>query len=207
MLNDNKQTLAFCLFYFNFDNLENNLKRILWSLNNTNDVLECNEDLIAEFDELFDFNYDDIGEKIEETKKIIYKQFYVLLISYFDDYINLLLASIKSSDNKSNLLNLEKDIRGDSRKDRFGELYNLLELDEEKREIIKDSMLKYFEIRDAIIHRKSTIKEEFISILKKYIKKDKSIVLNDIIFNELSSNIYKLCERIDKIAKSKISFN
>lgn len=208
MANNNEQTLAFNLFYLNFDNLKSNLERILWSLKNTKDVLDSNEDLVTEFDEIFDFDYDDIDDKIEETKKIIYKQFYVLLISYFDDYLNLLLALLENGNNKKmSLSDLEKIIIDYKRKKRSNKIFNYVELDNKKRKIINDDMLKYFEIRDAIIHRKSKIKKEFISILKKYITKNKSIVLTDIIFNELSSSVYKLCEMIDDIAKSKISSN
>ena len=194
-------SVPFLLFFTNLDNIENNLNKIKFSLDITKDLLECNPDLIKDFDKLYESDGDnDLDERIEQTKNITINQYYILLISYFEEFLNILQFDITQENNDVDSLSFSDIFKMRWRnKYKYDFICKLLGME------IVDKIENYHELRNAIAHN-FKIKANFINKLKKYLDNNNKVILNNELFENLLLELFNLSNEINDIAINKYPF-
>ena len=195
-------TIAKLIYDENFKSVLSNLELFRWSLQNTRDVVLCNEELLDEFEHLYESekNVDDFGEKISDVTDLMSQQQFILVMSYYEYYLVYLKALVLRD-------NFEDDYSPSLQKYLLEDSNSLKELAEKidiaNNKDLVNIHLEIREIRNALMHRDNKTKNDSINILKDFIDKNLYVIINYSKFIELIYKVNILVDKIDLIVINK----
>ena len=200
-------SFPFGLYCVNIERMEENLNWIRGALNITVDVTDSNPDLIIKIlNDFYEYDsYGEIKQKVQSILTITYINFYILLISFLEEYFNHINILIKKNyKTEKNYAEIKKEITFD-KSDKIRKIIYSLKLETFKKENIYNEIKFYKEIRNALVHRKGIIDINVINELnylykiKSFLNENDIIMLNQYYFEQLLDEIYLLVLQVDKI--------